>query len=380
MIQTYDNVKFELQCQPLGEVMQRLRESHERKFDELLSLPQLHLDDELRLVHNGARLTPRGFAALAHLVEIPPAAVHWLSESQYTQELSRIVNNQLDRMRTQESQRSADRRVFARFRVDGNENTQCRALFSDRFCPVDSWPALEMVREALTDTEFNSAQVHRLSYDGDELFCNILWPGSDRGVGGTSYMCGVALQNGEVGTVRLKLAPVVLRKVCSNGLVVQDPLDVARVSKRHVGRIDLAELAQGIRAAVSCAMERADRAISQLEASRGILVSDGERTIVQASRELKLTRDQTCAWLRGHEQTLDEPGVGEVSVFSIVNGLTKGAQNPGFEPSCRAYLESIAGRILAPSLASSESMMKDWWSEMQLRARSLSDEVLATYL
>ena len=380
MIQTSDNVKFERQCQPLGEVMQRLRESHERKFDELLSLHQLHLDDQLRLVHNGSRFTPRGFAALAHLVEIPPAAVHWLSESQYTQELSQIVNNQLGRMRTQESQRSADRRVFARFRADVNENIQCRALFSDRFCPVDSWPALEMVREALTDTEFNSAQVHRLSYDGDELFCNILWPGCDRGVGGTSYMCGVALQNGEVGTVRLKLAPVVLRKVCSNGLVVQDPLDVARVSKRHVGRIDLAELAQGIRAAVSCAMERADRAISQLEASRGILVSDGERTIVQASRELKLTRDQTCAWLRGHEQTLDEPGVGEVSVFSIVNGLTKGAQCPGFEPNVRAYMESLAGRVLAPSLASSESRMKDWWSELQLRARSLSDEVLATYL
>ncbi|MCC7435009.1 MAG: DUF932 domain-containing protein [Methanoregulaceae archaeon] len=379
MIQTYDHARFDHECRPFADVLKQLREDHEMKFDELLSLPQLHLDDELRLVHNGARLTPRGLASLAHLVEIPPAAVHWLKERQYDRELSHIVNDQLMRLRAQESG-CADRRVFSRFRGSKDANLYLRALFSDRFCPVDSLPALEMVREALTDNEFNSAHVHRLSYDGDELFCNILWSGGDRNVGGSSYACGIALQNGEVGTIRLKLAPVVLRKVCSNGLVVQNSMDVAGVSKRHVGRIDMNDLAKGIRAALGCALEVADQTIIGMEAARNIPVEDATRAIAQVSREMKLTREQTRAWLDGHDATLNEPGVGEVSVFSIVNGLTKGAQNPGFEPTSRVFLETVAGRILAPSPFSSESAVRGWWNELEIRARSLSDEVLASYL
>jgi len=367
---------FERQCQSLHDVIQRLRESHERKFDEVLSLEQMRLDPDLRLLHNGAQLTPRGFAALAQLVEIPTAAVNWL-RSYYGPELSRFVNDQIARFRSQTLACGADRRVFARFRADG-EQLYCRALFSDRYNRIDSWPIMETLVNSLTTEEQAAAQTHRLWYDGDELITALFWPGCDRQVGGEAYKVGVHLQNSEIGTYRLQLSAYVMRKTCSNGNLVNCSLGDF-VSKRHIG-VDMAEIALGVRAAVGCAMERADRAIYQLEYSRGLPVEDGERTIVQASRELKLTRDQTRAWLRGHEQTLDEPGVGEVSVFSIVNGLTKGAQNPGFEPTCRAYMESLAGRVLAPSLASSESMMKDWWSELQLRARSLSDEVLATYL
>ena len=377
MIQTYDNVMFERQCQPLAEVMQRLRESHERKFDELLSLEQMRLDPDLRLYYNGAQLTTRGFAALAQLVEIPNVAVNWL-KTHYGPELSRFVNDQIARLSSQALAGGADRRVFARFRGDGAQ-LHLRALFSDRYGRLDSWPLMELVVNSLTREEQVASQTHGLWYDGDELITALFWPGCDRQVGGEAYKVGVHIQNSEVGTYRLQLSAYVVRKICQNGACVNSSLGDF-VSRRHIGRIDMAETALGIKAAVGCAMERADRSIFQLEYSRGIPVADGERTIVQASRELKLTMDQTRAWLRGHEQTLDEPGVGEVSVFSIVNGLTKGAQNPGFEPTCRAYLESLAGRVLAPSLASSESVMRNWWDDLQVRARSVSDELLASYL
>lgn len=376
MIPTYENVMFERQCQPLAEVMQRLRESHERKFDEVLSLDQMRLDPDLRLLHNGAQLTPRGFASLAQLVEIPNVAVHWL-KTHYGPELSRFVNDQIRRLSSEVQACGADRRVFARFRGAGDK-LYLRALFSDRYSRIDSWPLMELLVDSLTREEQIAAKTHRLWYDEDELITALFWPGCDRQVGGEAYKVGVHLQNSEVGTYRLQLSAYVMRKTCSNGNLVNSPLGDF-VSKRHIG-VDMAKIALGVRAAVGCAMERADRAIYQLEYSRGIPVEDGERTIVQASRELKLTRDQTRAWLRGHEQTLDEPGVGEVSAFSIVNGLTKGAQNPGFEPPCRAYLESLAGRILAPSLGSSESTMSSWWKDLQVRARSVSDEILATFL
>lgn len=367
---------FERQCQPLAEVMQRLRESHERKFDEVLSLEQMRLDPDLRLLHNGAHLTPRGFAALAQLVEIPNVAVNWL-KTHYGPELSRFVNDQIARLGSQALAGGADRRVFARFRGDGAQ-LHLRALFSDRYGRLDSWPLMELVVNSLTREEQVASQTHGLWYDGDELITALFWSGCDRQVGGEAYKVGVHIQNSEVGTYRLQLSAYVVRKTCQNGACVNSSLGDF-VSRRHIGRIDMAEIALGIKAAVGCAMERADRSIFQLEYSRGIPVADGERTIVQASRELKLTMDQTRAWLRGHEQTLDEPGVGEPSVFSIVNGLTKGAQCPGFEPTVRASMESLAGRVLAPSLTSSESVMRDWWNELQVRARSLSDEALASF-
>lgn len=379
MIATYDHTDFERHCQPLPDVLQRLRESHERKFDEVLSLTQLKLDDDCRLSHNGAQFTSRGFAALAHLVDMPPAVFNWLSAREYDRELSGFVNAELLRLQSEDAHASrADRRIFARFRGAASGQLYCRALFSDRYAAVDSWPLMQMVADALTSEEQAAARVHRLSYDGDELTTSLFWPGSERVVNGEAYRVGVAVQTSEVGTLRLRVSAWVGRLVCDNGLIVNSELGEF-VSRRHVGRIDMTELAQGVRGAVACAMEKADRALLQLDSARGIPVADGDRTIVQLSRELKLTRDQTRAWLEGHDATLEEPTVGEVSVFSLVNGLTRGARSPEFEATSRSYLESLAGRVLAPALDSSDSDIGNWWSEVQVRARSLSDEVVASY-
>lgn len=379
MVATYDHTDFERHCQPLPDVLLRLRESHERKFDQVLSLAQLQLDDECRLAHNGAEFTGRGFSALAHLVDMPPAVVNWLAARDYNSELSRFVNAELLRLQSEDSQACRpDRRVFARFRGDDKGQLHCRGLFSDRYAAVDSWPLMQMVADSLTREEQEAARVHRLSYNGDELTTSLFWPGSERVVNGEVYRVGVAVQTSEVGTMRLRVSAWIGRLVCANGLIVNSELGEF-VSRRHVGRIDMAELAQGVRGAVGCAMEKADRALVQLDSSRGIRVADADRAIVQLSREMKLTKEQTRAWLEGHDATLAEPNAGGVTAFSLINGLTRGAQNGEFEATARTYLESLAGRVLAPSLDSSESTMRNWWDELQLRARSLDEEVVASY-
>src|SRR5689334_3209744 len=98
MIATYDHTDFERHCEPLSDVLLRLRKSHERKFDEVLGLQQLQLDDECRLAHNDAEFTGQGFAALAHLIDMPPAVVNWLSARDYDRELSRFINAELLRL------------------------------------------------------------------------------------------------------------------------------------------------------------------------------------------------------------------------------------------------------------------------------------------
>lgn len=379
MVSTYDHTQFERHCEPLTAVLRRLRESHERKFDEVLSLAQLKLNDECRLAHNGAEFNSRGFSALAHLIDMPPAVVNWLAARDYDRELSRFMNAELLRLQSEDGQANrADRRVFARFRGDGNGQLHCRGLFSDRYAAVDSYPLMQMVADSLTCEEQEAARVHRMSYDGDELSTSLFWPGSERVVNGEAYRVGVAVQTSEVGTIRLRVYAWIGRLVCANGLIVNAELGEF-VSRRHVGRIDMQELAQGVRGAVGCAMEKSDRALIQLDSARAIQLADADRAIVQLGRELRLTKSQTRAWLEGHDATLEESTVDEVSAFSVVNGLTRGAQTDEFEATTRSYLESLAGRILAPSLDSPESVMHSWWEELQLRARSLSDEVVAGY-
>jgi len=379
MVSTYDHTDFEWHCQPLPDVLQRLRDSHERKFDEVLGLRELQLNHACRLAHNGAEFTGRGFSALAHLIDMPAAVVNWMSARDYDQELSKFVNTELLRLQAEDAQANrAERRIFARFRGDGNGQLHCRGLFSDRYAAVDSWPLMQMVADSLTREEQQAARVHRMSYDGDELTTSLFWPGSERVVDGESYRVGVAIQTSEVGTLRLRVAAWVGRLVCDNGLIVNSELG-EYVSRRHVGRIDMQVLTQGVRGAVACALEKADRALTQLGSARSIPVADADRAIVQLGRELKLTNDQTRAWLNGHDATIVEPSVRKVSAFSVVNGLTRGAQYDEFEATTRSHLESLAGRILAPSLDSSESTMRNWWDELQLRARSLSDEAVAVY-
>lgn len=258
MVSTYDHTDFERHCEPLPGVLQRLRESHERKFDEVLSLAQLQLDDQCRLAHNRAEFTGRGFSALAHLVDMPPAVVNWLAARDYDRELSRFVNAELLRLQSEDGQASrADRRVFARFRGNRNGQLFCRGLFSDRYAAVDSWPLMQMVADSLTREEQEAARVHRLCYDGDELTTSLFWPGSERVVNGEAYRVGVAVQTSEVGTLRLRVSAWIGRLVCANGLIVNSELGEF-VSRRHVGRIDMVELAQGVRGAVACAIAKAD--------------------------------------------------------------------------------------------------------------------------
>ncbi|MFN3730300.1 MAG: hypothetical protein ACK4XJ_11390 [Fimbriimonadaceae bacterium] len=104
-----------------------------------------------------------------------------------------------------------------------------------------------------------------------------------------------------------------------------------------------------------------------------------DRAIVQVSRKLKQTKDETRSWLQVHITTPSEPSVHEVSALSLVNGLLRGARSPDFGAMARLYLESLAGRILAPSLDSTESTIRERWDEQHLLARVLSDEAVASY-
>jgi len=377
VISTYDNVMFG-DSRPLTELLEQL--ASERKFDQIRSYSGLKLSDNLALVDGGATFTKRGFASLCRLTSMPPAMVDWLSRNDYKAELARFINSELVGLEFDDDQNNRPRkRIFTRFREskDGNQLC-CRALFSDRYAVCDANILIAMVADALTASEREQARVHRLSYDGDELLCNVVWPGCDRQVGGESYQVGIAIQTSEIGTLRMQIQPWIGRLVCANGLIVCTPTGQA-VSKRHVGRIDLNMLAGDIRATVGSALAQTDRALVQFEAGRNVNLTDAQRIIIQLGRDHRLTTDQTKGWLRGHDATLSEPSVGEVSAFSVINGLTRSAQDSEFATE-RTQLEALAGRLVAPRFDALYGEIEAEWRRIETRASMLSDEVVASYL
>ena len=378
MISTYDNVMFG-DSRPLTDLLDKL--SNERKHDEIRSYSGLKLDDECKLVEGGATFTKRGFSALCRLTSIPPAMVDWLVQNDFTSDVARYINGELLGLEVNDEQNNRPRkRIFTRFRMGAKDDNQlCRGLFSDRYAAVDANVLVAMVADALTASEREQARAHRISYDGDELLCNLVWPGCDRQVGGESYQVGIAIQTSEIGTLRMQIQPWIGRLVCANGLVVCTPTGQA-VSKRQVGKVDRNQLAADIRVTVGSALAQADRSLVQFEAGRKVELANADRIIIQLSREHRLTTDQTKAWLRGHEATLSEPNVGEVSAFSIINGLTRSAQDSELATE-RTQLETLAGLLVAPTRfdALYEEIERDW-RRIETRASMLSDEVVASYL
>ena len=376
MIQTYDSVKFG-DSRPLTDLLDQL--ASERKHDEIRNYSGLKLDDECKLVDGGATFTKRGFASLCRLTSMPPVMVDWLCRKDYQPQLAQFINAEIAGLQFDDGQANRPgKRIFTRFREDAKGNQLCRALFSDRYAAVDANVLVAMVANALTASEREQARVHRLSYDGDELLCNLVWPGCDRQVGGESYQVGIAIQTSEIGTLRMQVQPWIGRLVCANGLIVCTPTGQA-VSKRHVGKIDLNQLAADIRVTVGSALAQADRALVQFLAGRKVKLADSDRIIIQLGRDHRLTTEQTKRWLRGHETTLSEPTVGEVSAFSIINGLTRSAQESEMA-SERTQLESLAGRLVSGRFDALYPEIEAEWRRVETRASMLSDEVLETYL
>lgn len=376
MIQTYDNVMFG-DSRPLTELLDKL--SNERKFDQILTYGDLKVDDDCRLMAGGATFTKRGFNSLCRLTSMPTQMVDWLARKDYKTELARFINAELIGLAFDDEQNNRPRkRIFTRFREDKSGNQLCRALFSDRYAAVDANVLVAMVADALTASEREQARVNRLSYDGDELLCNLVWPGCERQVGGEAYQVGIAIQTSEVGTLRMQVQPWIGRLVCANGLIVCTPTGQA-VSKRHIGKIDLNQLATDIRVTVGSALSQADRALVQFEAGRKVNLADSDRIIIQLSRDHRLTTEQTKGWLRGHDATLCEPSVGEVSAFSVINGLTRSAQDSEFATE-RTQLEALAGRLVAPHFDALYGEIQAEWRRVESRASMLSDDLVATYL
>ncbi len=366
------------ESRPLASLVDEL--STEQKFDELRTFSGLKLDSRCRFIDGGASLTKTAMDGLCRLTGLPPSMVAWLQDNDYRGDLATYINSKLlERDCDDQFSNRPSKRVLTRFREDADGAGTCRALFSDRYdAALGCFNVVQMISGALTVEEREQAMVNNFKYDGDELMFTLVWPGCDRFLGGEAYRVGIAVQNSEVGTLRLQIRPFIGRLVCQNGLIVNTPI-ANGVSKRHIGRIDMNKLSASIRSTVGSALAFADKSLNQLDIGRQIGLEDVDKVIVALGRENGLTIAQVRRWVTGHEQTLREPTTAGVSAFSVVNGLTRSVQECEVSPSERVQLEALAGRLIAPTLEATYSEIEAAWRKIELKASMLSDEVMSAY-
>lgn len=96
-----------------------------------------------------------------------------------------------------------------------------RAFLSDRYRRIDNYDAADIVLPVLekqTDMNIKSCNVSM-----EKMHIKAIFPDVEKPIKkGDSVQAGICIENSEVGCGSLRFQPLVYRKVCSNGLIVQD--------------------------------------------------------------------------------------------------------------------------------------------------------------
>lgn len=112
------------------------------------------------------------------------------------------------------------------FRFDGEA---VRAIFTPRYVPLDN---VEVLKQASKSYQSDTAVQYHL--DGGLMLLNIPDPAKDFVVGKSHdrHLPGISISNSEVGLASFSLAALILRLVCTNGMIVGER--VGSTSYRHI--------------------------------------------------------------------------------------------------------------------------------------------------
>ena len=264
--------------------------------------------------------------------------------------LVRLINNGLRR-------KNQEKQFFLRTMTDGT----LRAAFTERYATIDNRWYLEVLSKIVPGG--------RLSHwrgDAHTLYGNILVPDTMRSESDSDYGGGISISNCEIGIRAFDECPFTFRSICMNGNI-WDRVDGVAVHRKHIGTINLVELAKGIAENITIQLGMVDKAIEAELASRNWSIGQTPIKSVYASvRSLyKLSRAQVTAALTGY-------GVeGGNTAFSVIQGLTRGSQK--LSPADQFFMDGVAGKLLKDG-------EKAWEKTMAYANAMRPDDVDATFI
>lgn len=275
------------------------------------------------------------------------------SDTQDAETMVKIAGNALRRVKD-------DTKFFIRTYTDGT----LRAMFSDKYAPINNRWYLETLKEFLP-----SARLSHWKSDEDTLWGNILIPDSMKRVAedeDSDFGCMLSVANCEIGKRRLNLLPSIFRSICLNGNIWGAKEGVA-IKRKHMGAIDLGSLKAQIGEGIKQQLPIAAAAIDKFLDTRKLEVKTNVRDIIAViAGDAKLSVGEAQRALQAHELLESHHN----NLFGVVNAITRMGQS--YDPA-RQYDMDILGGQLA-------QMSVDQWSRINDKSRTInSDDIVKIY-
>jgi hypothetical protein len=364
-------------CTPFSDFIETVKSQSTNKVDVVKPESEIRLKDVDTLV-DGTPLTDSGMNSLRVFADMPSSIISFLKEREYNDDLVKYMNTELDRRETQWNNKGKEKRTFnVRIRHDGEGNNVVRAIVSERYGVIDNSEAMEMVANALPS--LNDALASHLFNDGDDIYGNILLPDYMKSEPDSDYGVGIAFKNSEIRNSTFKISPFLFRAICLNGMIWGRMNSELSVNQKHMGKIDLGDLQLQVTQAIKVALTQGNDMLTLLGYAKQVKVTNPVAVIAQLARDEKMTIEQGKLWHKGYLDSLHERhgDVHEKSAFGIINGLTRSAQD--YTGASREEMETLASKILAPSIDSSLQEISKRWGLIDARANQLEEKTSRQY-
>jgi hypothetical protein len=364
-------------CTPFSDFVSSVKSQVEFKEDIVKKESEIRLKDANTLV-DGTPLTKSGMNSLRMFTDIPSSMVSFLSERGYDEDLTKFVNAELDLREKQWNDNGKDPRDFRVRTRQGDDGEQViRAIVSERYGVIDNYSALEMIANSMPSLE--GALASHIFNDGDDIYGNVLIPDRMKSEPDSDYGVGIAFRNSEIRNSTFKISPFLFRAICLNGMIWGRENSEISVNQKHMGTIDLDKLQEQVTIAVKVALSQGNDLMTLLSLSKQVKVQDEIATIALLARDNKMTIEQGKAWHKGYLDSLSEThgDVHEKSAFGIVNGLTRASQD--YKGSTREQMETIASKILAPSIDADLQAISKRWGMIDELAKQMGEKTINQY-
>lgn len=288
------------------------------------------------------KLAPTGHDQMASFLNIPKAYYDRMKMPQNIDLLARNAQWWLDRQ--------SDRRMIRT--LDGN----VRGVLSDRYRRLDNNDLLIAMLPILQEAK---AEIVTCEVTDRKLYLKFLTHQMTGEVKkGDIVTLGGIISNSEIGFGALSIQPLVLRKVCDNGLIIND----LAYRKYHVGRKSQHEQIDiSFSDETNSALDKAfwlqtrdviketvsqvtmDKAIKLMKESAGMKISDPQVAMELTTTKLGLNQDES------NNVLTHLINGGDLSNWGMLNAVTRTAQDvESFDRSVE--LESLASQLLTMRL------------------------------
>mgnify|MGYP001136335780 CR=1 FL=1 len=286
-------------------------------YDEIVSVESVSFEDLSTMYIGSQRLDvlPAAKRLISGRLKVPQYYLERCPKELQAENLNYWIRQESKKRKT----------LFMRMR-----NAQLRAVFTDRYIPVDNVTVLDALVSHGADLK---AKVHVVK---DENLFMVRIPDPKRGFNIRTrdrIVPGISITNSEVGYMALCIEAFFLRLVCTNGLITQT-LENKRL--RHTSEKAL----ENFTAALSSIASELPAKSERLSFSGQSKVDDPESSIEAFGKRFLLTQEEIAMVQSAY---FAEPGK---TMMDIINAFTLAAQANEVDAPTRYKLERAGGNIL----------------------------------